>query len=242
MTSFSFARYVPADHCEARAGAGAEAILAFCLDQWPFASSMGIFNCRTTRGSTSLSHHAEGRAVDIGIPTITSTKADAEKGMQVAEALGSNGKRLGLDHLIYNRRIWSARSPGGREYTGAHPHYDHIHAGLTRQSAANLTYATLESVIAARVSSLATEEEDILGFDIGAIGSPSVRGDRAKALQLMLIDRGYQLPRFGPDGRAGDETREALRRFKVDNNLGEELDGLTGVVGPHTFAALFKPV
>ncbi len=241
MTSFSFARYQPADHCEAAAGAGARAILAFCLDQWSFASSMGIFNCRNARGSTSLSHHAEGRAIDIGIPTFSPTKADSAKGMQVAEALGSNGRRLGIDHLIYDQKIWSARSPGGREYTGAHPHFDHIHAGLTRQSATNLTYATVKSVIGNRTTSFAIEEEDILGFDIGAIGSASVTGDRSKALQLMLIDRGYKLPRFGPDGRAGDETRQALGRFKADNNLDDELGELTGIVGPHTYATLFKP-
>jgi peptidoglycan hydrolase-like protein with peptidoglycan-binding domain len=240
MTSFSFASYVPADHCEAEAGEGAQAMLAFCLDKWSYTSSLGIFNCRTARGSTSLSHHAEGRAIDVGIPTISPTMADAAKGMQVAETLGSCGKRLGLDHLIYNRRIWSARTPTGREYTGVHPHLDHIHAGLTRQAAANLTYATLQAVIGDGVGQLAGEEDDILGFNIGAVGEPSVAGDRAKALQLMLIDRGYQLPRFGADGRAGDETRKALRRFKADNNLAEELEGLTGVVGPHTYAALFK--
>lgn len=220
--------------------------MAFCLDTWDFTFSMGIYNCRNARGSTSLSHHAEGRALDIGIPTITPSRADAVKGMQVVHALGSTGARLGIDHLIYNRTIWSARKPGGRPYTGEHPHYDHIHAGLTQLSGANLSYGTLLAVIGglsfiAREIDLEEKEDDMLGFDIGRLGEPSVEGTRAKALQLLLLDRGLDLPEHGADGHAGDETRVALRRFKELEGLNKELADSDGLVGPHTYAALFKP-
>ncbi|MEM9610935.1 MAG: SH3 domain-containing protein [Actinomycetota bacterium] len=147
MSGYSFASYQRATDPTSGPTSGARALMAYTLSRWPYARSMGIYNVRNTRGGASLSHHAEGRALDIGIPQPGRGRADAPKGDRIVEALGRHGRRLGIDHLIWNRRIWSTRSPGGRNYTGTNPHHDHIHLGLTRSAAGRLNLATLIEVL-----------------------------------------------------------------------------------------------
>jgi hypothetical protein len=67
--------------------------------------------------------------------------------MPIIELLGPHGHRLQIDHVIYNRMIWSAKSPNGRYYSGVHPHYDHLHIGFNKIGAANVNYATLVAVL-----------------------------------------------------------------------------------------------
>ena len=76
----------------------------------------------------------------------------------------------------------------------------------------------------------------MLGFNVGQIGDPSVEGDEALTLQLMLLDRGIDLPQFGADGFAGDETRRGLAGFQNRHGIDEP-----GVVGPRTYAAFNRP-
>lgn len=45
------------------------------------------------------------------------------------------------------------------------------------------------------------------------------KGLEVRRLQLELIDMGYALPRFGPDGHLGHETMNALRDFAEDHNI-----------------------
>jgi hypothetical protein len=45
------------------------------------------------------------------------------------------------------------------------------------------------------------------------------KGGEVRRIQTRLIDRGYELPRFGADGHLGEETWEALQRFAEDQNL-----------------------
>ena len=145
--TFTFATYVSATGCDAYGPAGPQALATYLEDRFSYQTPLGICNCRPVRGGTAYSHHAECRAYDSGIAPLSATVADTEKGMAIINLLGLHGKRLGIDHMIYDRTIWSAKAPGGRYYTGVHPHYDHIHIGLTRASAANLTYATLVTVL-----------------------------------------------------------------------------------------------
>ena len=146
---FTFAGYQEASRDAGGPSPGARALMSYCLGRWDFAFNLGIYASRNVRGGSSLSHHAEGRALDIGIPMLGRTRADAAKGMLIVDAVGTHGQRLGVDHLIYDRRIWSSRSAGGRKYTGTAPHYDHIHLGLTRKAGANLNLPTIEAVIGA---------------------------------------------------------------------------------------------
>lgn len=65
---------------------------------------------------------------------------------------------------------------------------------------------------------------------------PTIRkgstGAYVTLLQTQLIQRGYPLPRYGADGKFGDETAATLKEFQRDNGL--EADG---VCGPRTWKA-----
>jgi hypothetical protein len=98
-----------------------------------------IFNCRSVRGETRLSLHAEGRAVDWYRDA--RDPAQASEAQQIidwllnADADGNRhavARRMGVQELIWNRSIWTARrhAEGWRPYTGVNPHTDHLHIGL----------------------------------------------------------------------------------------------------------------
>lgn len=108
--------------------------------------NLGIFNCRPVRGSTSTtSLHGEGRAVDFGI-----NPHGAQYGTDLANRLMNNSAALGIQCIIWNRRIWSGSyaTQGFRPYSGVNPHVDHLHVELSRAAAANLTAARAAQIMA----------------------------------------------------------------------------------------------
>lgn len=60
------------------------------------------------------------------------------------------------------------------------------------------------------------------------------KGEYVRALQILLIGRGYALPKYGDDGDFGDETETALQKFQTDHNLYAD-----GVAGNLTYAKLW---
>ena len=66
---------------------------------------------------------------------------------------------------------------------------------------------------------------------------PTLRvGDSGKyvsLLQAMLIQRGYPLPKYGADGRYGNETMNAVKAFQSDSGLVSD-----GICGQKTWEAL----
>lgn len=68
-------------------------------------------------------------------------------------------------------------------------------------------------------------------------GKPTLRqgskGEFVQLLQVQLMQRGYQLPKYGADGSFGKETAAAVRAFQEDRGLTAD-----GVVGAQTWAAL----
>lgn len=137
-----FAPWQPATKCSGEAAPGARALMAVILARWPAASSAGIYSCRSVRGGGSRSIHSEGRALDVHFPGKTNPA-----GTLLVAALLPVADRLGIQAVIWSRRIWSAKSPTGRHYGGVNPHYDHVHIELTRTSGAKLTKATVVSVL-----------------------------------------------------------------------------------------------
>lgn len=131
--------------CSSGPTSGAIALRDWLLDAYPDGSSGGIYNCRTVRGSASPSIHGEGRAFDLMLPVIDGRGAPV--GHDIVARLGSAGDRLGIQCVIFDRTIWSGRSPAGRPYTGVHPHYDHLHIELTRQAGRSLTVGTLSMTL-----------------------------------------------------------------------------------------------
>jgi peptidoglycan LD-endopeptidase CwlK len=65
--------------------------------------------------------------------------------------------------------------------------------------------------------------------------SPGGNNDTAavKALQLDLLELGYELPKFGADGDYGQETQDAVRALQKAAGL-----VVDGVAGPNVFAAI----
>jgi LysM repeat protein len=151
MAAFVFAAHeMPARPCAEFAPTGARALMTYLLDRFDYTHSMGILSCRNVGGTNTLSKHGKGWAYDCGVPTTASGAARRDLGMPIVDLLGPNAKRLGIDELIYDRVVWRATSPNGTDYTGQHPHRDHIHIGLTEASTAQLNGATLDAVLKGR--------------------------------------------------------------------------------------------
>lgn len=60
------------------------------------------------------------------------------------------------------------------------------------------------------------------------------KGEYVRALQILLIGRGYALPKYGADADFGGETESALQRFQEDHGLYAD-----GVAGNLTYAKLW---
>lgn len=220
----NWAPWTGATRCTGGPTPGARALLAFLLEEYGQASSLGIYNCRDVRGTSTTSTHGEGRAVDLKWPMSSAGRGTAS-GEAVVKRLGASGRRLGIQAIIYNRRIYSAVSPEGRAYRGAHPHYDHLHIELTPAAGRNLTLATLRSALG-RTS-----------FDLGGrllrLRTPFMRGDDVREWQQMASARGQSL---AADGIFGPKTEEATKA--VQRSLGVTADG---IVGPVTLRAARRP-
>jgi murein L,D-transpeptidase YcbB/YkuD len=177
---------------------------------------MGIYNCRVVAGTPTKSLHGEGRAVDFGMPMVDGRGSAA--GHDIVRRLGAQGHRLGVQALIYDRRIWSAKSPTGRAYTGRDPHYDHLHIELTRHAASRMNLATFRAVAGG------TPHE---GRSFGR----SARGDQVRKWQQLL--NYARAAGLDSDGVFGPATEAATKAFQHERQLSSD-----GIVGPRTHQAM----
>lgn len=115
---------------------GTRALQAFILDTWPYATNSGIYNPRSVRGGMSLSQHACGSAGDVSFPG-----SGHPQGADLADWLVTHHEALGIQQVIWARRIWrnTLASKGWRTYSGTSPHLDHVHWEHTQLAAALLT-------------------------------------------------------------------------------------------------------
>lgn len=144
----NFAAWQKATGCTSGPEPGATALAEVLLQQYPEGWSGGIFNCRKVRGSSQPSMHGEGRAFDLMLPVVGGKGHPV--GHEIVARLGAVGVTLGVQCIIFDRKIWSARSPQGRPYTGVHPHYDHLHIELTREAARRLTAVEVSRILGPR--------------------------------------------------------------------------------------------
>jgi hypothetical protein len=91
------------------------------------------------------------------------------------------------------------------------------------------------------------DEMSLLGYDIGKMGEPSVKGEKSATLQKMLVDRGQDLGEWGDnkdgvDGSAGDDTRRGLHDWKVEVGITENTSAGEGKIGPYEYAAFHPDV
>jgi len=93
-----------------------------------YGSRQEIYNCRTVRGGSSWSLHAEGRAVDHYV--------SGTAGTEIFNHLISIACQNGIQEVIYNRKIWTSGA-NVHNYNGVNPHTDHVHVGLNKCGAQN---------------------------------------------------------------------------------------------------------
>lgn len=119
---------------------GAVALMAWALRRYTDATNKGIYDPRPVRGGTTLSTHAEGRAVDVGFPV--RRPAGHPEGWRLARDLVSRHRELGIQQIIWAGQLWRNTSQTWRPYTplaGGSDHFDHVHAELTRDAGRRLT-------------------------------------------------------------------------------------------------------
>lgn len=159
----SFPPYEPAGtRCTGSAQPGVAAFMSWAVqDYGRGASNLGIYNCRTVRGSTTRSLHGEGRAGDVGFPGVANPA-----GTELLELLLPHVGELGIQYVIWNRRAYSAKAPSGQAYRGVSPHTDHLHIEFTWDAARTLTRDRVRAVLAqveapATLPSLPDEEDEM---------------------------------------------------------------------------------
>jgi len=134
--------YDPARRCTGSAQPGTRVLRDTMDAEIPDLGDDGIYNCRNTRGGSSLSLHAEGRAWDAH----TSYKA---LNLQVAQFCVDAAPMLGVQRVISWDREWDSR-PGQRwwsPYHGVDPHHGHDHIELCWAAARDLKPATVRAAL-----------------------------------------------------------------------------------------------
>lgn len=122
---------------------------------------LGIYVVRKVAGTSTPSLHSEGRAIDL--PLVVTSAPQKLLADQLFLAFQATGISMGLDHVIWNRQIWSAGKGGPRPYTGASPHTDHMHVAFTRDGSQKTTFGTF----GLHVASIRTGLEDLVRAHAG---------------------------------------------------------------------------
>lgn len=135
--------YTGAVKCTGAPAAGAKGAMSWFLAKYKElgAQNSGIYNCRSIRGGSTNSLHGEGRAVDFGLKWASTRGAFEE----FAEQLRLNSAELGIQCIIFNRKIFSGgyANKGWHNYTGVNPHTDHLHVEFSWGAAKRSIEATV---------------------------------------------------------------------------------------------------
>ena len=138
-----FSGYVGAVKCTQGPTTGARGLMSWFLAKYADDGGLnaGIYNCRSIRGGSTTSLHGEGRAADLAIRPYR-----ASYGTELANLLRLYSKELGIQCVIWNRKIWSGKYHNWRTYTGVNPHVDHLHVELS-WAAANRSEADMVDLL-----------------------------------------------------------------------------------------------
>lgn len=112
---------------------GTKNLAKYCIDNYNV-GTMGIYCNRNIRGKNQLSIHAEGRAWDA------KCTPDNPDGDRLANDLWNNRKVLGIQRIIWNKKVIDVREPEWKDYDGVNPHIDHLHIEQRRDKANTLSY------------------------------------------------------------------------------------------------------
>lgn len=98
-------------------------------------SGIGAYVNRTTKAG-GFSAHSEGRAADIYLFADKPNRSHEKLlGDGLAGMFFGNMAALGVDHIMWNRQIWSVEKGGPRPIpatAAVGPHTDHVHVAFTR--------------------------------------------------------------------------------------------------------------
>ena len=128
---------------------------ALALEEWlaaraPAGEQWGIEKCRRVRGGQSWSLHAEGRAIDWKLDVdVPEERRAGDRLFSLLLQRDRRGqpnalaRRMGLQEVIWNCRIWTPRSTRARPYgpcarravDRTMAHRDHVHIGLNWRGA-----------------------------------------------------------------------------------------------------------
>lgn len=231
-----FVVWEPASRCTSGPQPGAVALMNWVLEHYEKrgAANLGIYSCRPVRGGEAWSLHSEGRALDIKLPLGPDGKG-TELGHRLVRRLRGDGERLGIQCMIYDRRIWSAKSPdgNGREYTGAAPHYDHIHLELNWRGARELDPQQVARILGGKPARTPR------AVDFGPFNRTAPPGRRRLRLGSAGNDVKHVQEHIGrqrcgeADGYFGHQTKSGVRWH-------QDLRGVRpdGVVGQTTWAQI----
>lgn len=130
--------WVGEDGCSGSLTAGARELRDWLRVAFPQISSIGGYACRVIAGTSTMSVHGTGRALDIMIP-MHGGDADNDLGDPIGNWLIEHAEEIGVQYIIWDRWTWNgARAPGAKEraYTGVNPHVDHLHVELSVEGGA----------------------------------------------------------------------------------------------------------
>jgi hypothetical protein len=170
---------------------------------------LGVYNNRPIRNGRSLSVHAEGRALDIGVPVSSDT------GDRLYKVLKNAAKALGIQQILWDGKGW--RCDRGEFKTSpkvAELHKDHLHIELNRMAASQL-----------KPSEVARALKQTL-VSPGIILKKGDKGEAVRTFQIQINKYGYSLT---PDGDYGTKTKQAVEDFQERHGLNPD-----GMVGPKT--------
>lgn len=236
--AYSFPRYDRAvAPCAKGPRPGAIALRDETMRLFPGVTNLGIYNCRTVAGTSSLSTHAAGRAWDAGIPAALKPRGDA-----LAAALVAAAPALGVQEVVWYRRRWTSTTGAWRAYGGVSPHTDHVHVALNADAGERLTpaavRAALTRVLGGRPPTPPPTPTD-RSYRVpetlnlrDAHRTPVRRTSPVRKLQGLLLAHGY---RIEVDGVAGKATADLVEQFQHGHGLVPDR-----VVGPATWRALIE--
>lgn len=117
---------------------------------WPGLTDLGVYNCRRARGGSVLSAHADGRAVDFGLPMGCGTG----EGQAIAVELVDRADSYGITRVLVCELEWQVGEGWSTPSDRLQSWHDgrrgpaHIHVELSTQSADVMT----ESYVARGIS------------------------------------------------------------------------------------------
>ena len=197
------------------------------------AVSDGIYNCRSVRGGKTTSIHGEGRAADFGVRPY-----GASYGTALANAIVAMSKELGVQCVIWNRKIWSSAYPhsGWRAYHGVDPHTGHLHVELT-WAMANKSRATVAKHWAKVLGGVKPGDVKIGGSSGGSKTYKKISG---KTPLVKLYTKGEPVKRAqkavgvkNVDGYWGPSSVAQAKKWQKANGLAAD-----GMIGDKSWAVI----